>query len=1040
MSILKNTWLILVLTASMASTTHLFGQEKYTSQYIFELMERRDLKLDEVKELADKYFEVVGRERGTGHKHFMRWHYEQQFHLDDRGYILDPQIEAKALLDGLKAMKNTAERGSSANNNAWVELGPQTVNVTTSWNPGSGRVRGLDVNLANQQVMYAATDGGGVWKTINGGTNWFPTMDALTNNFQSVNQVVIDQTNTNTVYAILRNSNIVRSTDAGATWATFYSSGPTNTRRIALVPGSPGLILATTNTGISRSTNGGASWTNVQTVTSGLEDIVVQPGSTTIMYAAGSGSQCFWRSTDAGLTWTNIGSGSGITNTGRSLIGVSPANPQVVYVVQASGSVFGRLYKSTNGGQTFITTVVGNAANGTAYFGYSPNGTNTDGQATHDMAIAVHPTNTEVLHIAGIICWKSTNGGTSFTATTDWTFNNSYGYNHADVLWMGYLGGTLYSTSDGGPCKSNNHADDWVPMWNTLACKQIYRACSANSQTSTIGFGAQDNGHAYKVGTGNWNQWLGADGMDVAISPTNNLLAVAAIQYGGIYRTTNGGSSYASLTRPNEGNWITPLVWHPTDSTILFGGWAGVFRSNNKGSSWTAISSTAITSKVNCLAVAASNPNYIYASVGSTFYVTTNGGTNWTSYSIGATVSAIAVSPINPTKVYLTTTSTSSHVRMSTNAGATFTAINTGLPAVAARAITIDDNTDETVYVGLNSGVYSRDNINSTWVVVGTGLPLAQVNDLDIQQSSNKLRVATYGRGMWEIDITPPAPICAVPTNLGSSGVTVNQATLSWTATPGALSYMLEYKLASSSTWTTIVGLTATTITLSSLTPARLYDWRVQATCATNSSLYATSTFTTLSFATLSLSQTFIAGYMDGSVMRPVLQNSGVPGATSGQCDSITIALHSMTSPHGLQFEQKVVLSATSGTATADFPSGALGNSYYIVIKGRNIIETWSANPVPFSTSTSYHFGSSAQAYGNNLGNIGGISVIKSGDFAIPQDGNVDLLDYPEWESNYQAFMTGYFASDLNGDGRVDLLDYPIWESNYNNFTTVIRP
>ena len=55
-------------------------------------------------------------------------------------------------------------------------------------------------------------------------------------------------------------------------------------------------------------------------------------------------------------------------------------------------------------------------------------------------------------------------------------------------------------------------------------------------------------------------------------------------------------------------------------------------------------------------------------------------------------------------------------------------------------------------------------------------------------------------------------------------------------------------------------------------------------------------------------------------------------------------------------------------------------------------------------------------------------------------DGSIDLLDFPIWESDYNNFNCGYFASDLNGDGCIDLVDFPIWESNYNIFISVIKP
>jgi hypothetical protein len=89
------------------------------------------------------------------------------------------------------------------------------------------------------------------------------------------------------------------------------------------------------------------------------------------------------------------------------------------------------MYKSTDAGQNFITTVIGDPAAGTNYFGYESDGTGTGGQAGYDMAICVNPADANEVHIAGIICWKSTNGATSFTAETVWYYPNGTGYNHA---------------------------------------------------------------------------------------------------------------------------------------------------------------------------------------------------------------------------------------------------------------------------------------------------------------------------------------------------------------------------------------------------------------------------------------------------------------------------------------------------------------------------------------------------------------------------------------------------------------------------------
>jgi hypothetical protein len=191
---------------------------------------------------------------------------------------------------------------------------------------------------------------------------------------------------------------------------------------------------------------------------------------------------------------------------------------------------------------------------------------------------------------------------------------------------------------------------------------------------------------------------------------------------------------------------------------------------------------------------------------------------------------------------------------------------------------------------------------------------------------------------------------------------------------------------------------------------------------------------------TLNLTQTFIQGYMNGSSMRSVLLNSGIAGATALQCDTITVELRNGTSPFALAHTFKGIL-MTDGTISCTFPGSAAGNSYYIAIKGRNLLETWSAAPVAFTGTTPYNFGTAGQAFGGNLGLSGSIPVIYSGDFNTPQDGSIDLIDFPIWQTEYDNFSVGgYFISDLDGDGNVDLADFPIWNTNYDNFIGISRP
>ncbi len=182
----------------------------------------------------------------------------------------------------------------------------------------------------------------------------------------------------------------------------------------------------------------------------------------------------------------------------------------------------------------------------------------------------------------------------------------------------------------------------------------------------------------------------------------------------------------------------------------------------------------------------------------------------------------------------------------------------------------------------------------------------------------------------------------------------------------------------------------------------------------------------------------FIQGYWDGAnAMLPVLANQGV-AADPNTCDTIIVELHNATAPFALNATTKAILNK-NGTATCTFPS--VSGSYFIVVKHRNALETWSASPVAMSPSpVSYNFTTAAsQAFGSNqIQMTNGLWAIYSGDINIDQ--NIDLLDAPFLEAGVNNFDSGYFPTDLNGDGNVDLLDNPILETNTDNFVFASHP
>lgn len=174
-----------------------------------------------------------------------------------------------------------------------------------------------------------------------------------------------------------------------------------------------------------------------------------------------------------------------------------------------------------------------------------------------------------------------------------------------------------------------------------------------------------------------------------------------------------------------------------------------------------------------------------------------------------------------------------------------------------------------------------------------------------------------------------------------------------------------------------------------------------------------------------------IQGFYNGSgLMKNVLENQGV-GNNSTLTDSVEVELHKASYPYEMIAKQACAL-YTDCHINASFTCEA--SSYYVVIKHRNALETWSSVPVPIGTSTVYDFSASASnAYGGNMIEVdNNIWALYSGE--LNNDQNIDLLDYSILDADISSFLYGHSASDINGDGNVDLLDFPIVEGNVSNF------
>jgi len=155
--------------------------------------------------------------------------------------------------------------------------------------------------------------------------------------------------------------------------------------------------------------------------------------------------------------------------------------------------------------------------------------------------------------------------------------------------------------------------------------------------------------------------------------------------------------------------------------------------------------------------------------------------------------------------------------------------------------------------------------------------------------------------------------------------------------------------------------------------------------------------------------------------------------------DTVRVYLRNTSSPYSIVDSATSVLDST-GYGTFYFPNAVNGTLYYIVIKHRNSIETWSKQGQMFmSYQLSYDFITAAnKAYGDNLILKGSKYCIYSGD--VNQDGIVDATDLSLVDNDAYISASGYVNTDVNGDNFDDGSDLSIVDNNVLNFVARIKP
>ncbi|GEM_PF-3290230 len=688
---------------------------------------------------------------------FKRWEWFWEPRVYPSGELPPPDILATRL-----AESNTQQRSPMRLSSRWMNVGPS---VVPAGEGGAGRVNCIVVHPADSMVLFAGSASGGLWKSTDGGLSWTTNTDQLGS--IGVSSIVFNPADPNIMYIATGDCDagdtysigVLKSTDGGSTWNSTglnYSTSSTVTiRTLVHHPTNTNILMATTSNGIYRTTNAGVNWSPV--ASGSYRDLNVNRTDPTIWYATRDGVGVY-KSTTTGATFTQlIGVGLPSTNFARVALAIAASNPSYVYALYVNtASGFYGLYRTTTAGTSWA--LQSNTPNILSW-----DGTGSDGQGWYDLVLDVDPTNPAVVYAGGINMYKSTTGGTSWKKLTHWYSGAGYPYIHADQHGMNFHpsnNNTLFVGNDGGVFKSTNGGSAWTDLSGGMGITQFYRLGTSATNVNRIIAGSQDNGTSMVVG-GTWARVIGGDGMEALIDYKNDNICYGELYYGDVYRSTNGGSSFMSITGSlaESGGWVTPYIINPINPATLYLGTTKVYRTRNRGTTWTAISGVLTGNTLVSLAVAKSDTNWIYAADYYSLYRTTNGGGAWTDITSGLPSPAktyIAVHPENKQLVYVTVSGYGSQkVYKTTNGGSSWTNVSTGLPSIPVNCVAIHPSATDNIYVGTDVGVYASTDAGTSWQSFSPGLPNVVVTELEIHETSNKLRAATYGRGIWEIEMGP---------------------------------------------------------------------------------------------------------------------------------------------------------------------------------------------------------------------------------------------------------------------------------------------
>ncbi|PKP52461.1 MAG: hypothetical protein CVT92_08845 [Bacteroidetes bacterium HGW-Bacteroidetes-1] len=739
-----------------------YSQVNDTASYPYwiEMMQDRNANFFSTKRAFELFWTDREITKGSGYKPFKRWEYMMDQRVSTDGIL--PPVDRE-----MKAYKVIAKQQSTDKNlnGDWTALGPFTVPSGYNGYRGLGRINSIAFHPVDPQVIYTGAPAGGLWVSNDHGISWTVLTDHLPT--LGVSSIVMDYRNPNTIFIGTGDRDagdapglgVWRSADGGNEWIPWNNGmGNATVGRLIQHPTTSEIILAATSSGIYRTTNAGDTWERSRT--GNFKEIVFKPDNAEVVYAATGGT--FYRSENNGITFTAIN--NGLPGGARGVIGVSAANPEVVYFLLTNSESYKGIYRSVDAGLSFELR-----SDSPNIMSWDCNGGD-GGQAWYDLDIAVDPNNADIIIAGGVNSFRSIDGGLTWAIRSHWYGGCGVQSVHADLHVLEYspLNNRLYVGNDGGIYWSQNGGANWEEITNGLVISQAYKIGQSQTNPDYVINGYQDNGTS-AMNSSTWLSVGGGDGMECAYDPEDDRYSYSTLYYGDIFRNFNnnqqGKIAGQNSNGINEGGgWVTPFVVDHDDGNTMFVGYKNIWRSTNIKASgtgnvqWAKIS-TMNNSNMNVLAQSKANTTILYAASGSKLYYTDNAKdasvvwiTRTGNLPSNNTITALETHPMNNRVVYM---AQQTQIYKSENNGESWQNITDNLNNVQINSIAFYKNSNEGLYLGTDIGVFYRDASMGEWLHFSSGMPAsAKVTEIEIYYNpsgpeGDLIRAGTYGRGLW---------------------------------------------------------------------------------------------------------------------------------------------------------------------------------------------------------------------------------------------------------------------------------------------------